>query len=98
MLAKKVEQKIRDIIPEKFGIIFDGWTDNREHFTAIFATWCDEADKVKTYLLCCGVQDEIPDEEDLDFSAESIGDYIFDELRLVGRTFKNIEFRFTFEH
>jgi hypothetical protein len=32
------------------------------------------------------------DEEDLDFSAESIGDYVFDELRLVGRTFKNIEF------
>ena len=37
---------------------------------------------VTTVLLCCSPQDEVDDDdndEDIDFIAESIGDYIFDE-------------------
>jgi hypothetical protein len=46
---------------------------------------------VKLSLLCCGIQDE-DKESDLDFSAESLGDYIFDELQLLGYDFNAIEF------
>jgi hypothetical protein len=40
-------------------------------------------------LICCGVQDENED-SNLDFSAESLGDYIFDELQLLGYDFNAI--------
>lgn len=45
----------------------------------------------KRVLLCCGVQDE-DEESDTDFSAESLGDYLYDELQLMGRDFSAVEF------
>ena len=36
--------------------------------------------------------DDDDNDEDIDFTAESIGDYVFDELALVGHNFDNIEF------
>ena len=39
---------------------------------------------MKLYIVCCGVQDEIVGEDDIDFSAESHGDYFVDELQNVG--------------
>lgn len=45
-------------------------------------------------LLCCGPQDE-PDEDNeagIEFTAEDIGDYIINELRLVDRTLDNVDF------
>ena len=94
-LGLSVENAIKHIIPNSFGLIFDGWTCGTEHYIAIFATWSDGKGNVTTVLLCCGPQDEVDDDdndEDIDFTAESIGDYIFDELNLVGRNFDNIEF------
>lgn len=92
-LGTIVEQKLAQILPDQFGLIIDGWTCNGEHYIAIFATWTDDNGYVKTYLLCCGVQDELPeDEENTDFTAESIGDYISDELNLVGKGFQNLQF------
>ena len=42
-------------------------------------------------LLCCGVQNE--DEDlDMDFTAASLEDYLFNELQLVGCDFHAIEF------
>jgi len=34
-------------------------------------------------LLCCGPQDELEEDDDVDFSANSIGDYFVDELTLL---------------
>ena len=58
----------------------------------MFAVWCDKNDTCQRVLLCCGVQDEDKDADDIDFSAVSIGDYMFDELELVGCDFESIEF------
>ncbi len=93
MLGSKVERKLREILPTNFGIVVDGWTMDTEHYFAIFACWTDKkTDVVKINLFCCGVQDELPDNDSVDFSAESLGDYIFDELALMGKTFENVEF------
>jgi hypothetical protein len=93
MLGIKVERKLREILPTNFGIVVDGWTMDTEHYFAIFACWTDKkTDVVKINLFCCGVQDELPDNDSVDFSAESLGDYIFDELALMGKTFENVEF------
>jgi hypothetical protein len=83
--AKVVERKLAKRIPDKFGIVFDGWSMGGEHYIAIFLSWCDGKD-VCIRLICCGVQDEVIDEEGATgFSAEDIGDYLFDELDLLGR-------------
>ena len=89
-LGIEVENKIKRMLPTTFGLIVDGWTCASEHYFAVFATWC-RGTVVKEALLCCGVQDE-DEESNLDFSAESLGDYLFDELELLGYDFKAIEF------
>ena len=46
-----------------------------EHYTGIFGTSVEtikEIDYVRELLLCCGVQDEIEGEDDIDFSAASL--------------------------
>jgi hypothetical protein len=89
-LGTKVEQRLKQKIeltakPKQVGIIFDSWTCELEHFTTLFVTWTTTNNFVEERMICCGVQDEPDDaEEDLNFSAESLGDYFFDELALVG--------------
>lgn len=94
-LGIKVEESLRDhVLPKSFGLAVDGWTCAREHYFAIFAVWTATQGGVQKALLCCGVQDEIDVDDDvaMDFSAESLGDYILDELNLVGHDFESIEF------
>ncbi|ETV75850.1 hypothetical protein H257_09825 [Aphanomyces astaci] len=38
-LTEVVEKKISKEIPDRFGIIFDGWTHNSEHYLAVFASY-----------------------------------------------------------
>lgn len=86
---------IKKMLPETFGLIFDGWTCTGEHYIAIFATWTAEKGSVMKRLLSCGVQD-VP--EDLDaakvygFTAADIGDYILDVLTFYDRSYDAIEF------
>jgi hypothetical protein len=91
-LGDFVEQKIKESLPPTFGLVVDGWTCNKKHYFAIFASYTvATSGVVKLPLLCCGVQDEDED-SDLNFSAESQDDYIFDELQLLGYDFNAIEF------
>jgi hypothetical protein len=98
LLGEKVEQRLRrqielTAIPKKVGIIFDSWTCEQEHFTSLFVTWTTPKDYVEERMICCGVQDEPENEDDIDFSALSLGDYIFDELSLVGiNLFTDVDF------
>ena len=85
-LGKAVERKLRMIIPDRFGLVFDGWSMGSEHYIAIFLL-LSVGDVIHVRLMCCGVQDEIEGEdEETAFTAEDIGDYLFDELDLLGRT------------
>ncbi|GMF47584.1 unnamed protein product [Phytophthora fragariaefolia] len=38
-VTRAVEQKISTEMPEAFGLIFDGWTHDSEHFIAVFACY-----------------------------------------------------------
>ena len=38
-LTHVVEKRVAAEMPEKFGLIFDGWTHDSEHSVAIFATY-----------------------------------------------------------
>jgi hypothetical protein len=96
LVREKVETKLKAIVnavsPKRFGLIFDSWTCNSEHYTAIFITWTDDKDTVQLFNLCCGVQDE-SEADDLVFTAEAMGDYFVDELQIVGlNLFEHIDF------
>ncbi|KAL3672005.1 hypothetical protein V7S43_019082 [Phytophthora oleae] len=50
-VTRSVERSIADKIPDRFGLIFDGWSHASEHFVAVFA--CYEVDgAVRCPLLC----------------------------------------------
>jgi hypothetical protein len=96
LVREKVENKLKDVLnavhPKRFGLVFDSWTCNSEHYTAIFITWTDKNNNVQMYNLCCGVQDE-PETDDLVFTAEAMGNNFFDELEIVGlNLFEHIDF------
>ncbi len=95
-----VQEYVSDELPNYFGLVFDGWTMNREHYIAIFATWTKRVGNneiVLKRLLSCGVQ-PLPDEdngenaEDFGLTAEDIGDYVSSVLSLYKKDFGNIEF------
>jgi hypothetical protein len=50
-LGDIVEQKIKESLPATFGLVVDGWTCNKEHYFAIFASYTDaKSDVVKLPL------------------------------------------------
>ena len=69
------------MLPPTFGIVVDEWTRFREHYYAIYVVYTDANDNVQEILLSCGVQEEDEDSDSMDFTADSIGDYIYDELQ-----------------
>ena len=94
-LLKLVRANIKRGLPKMFGIIFDGWSCDGEHYIGIFATWVRDDGSVVKRLIACGVQD-LPDTKEaaasFGFSADDIGDYLHDVLALYDRDFANIEF------
>ena len=108
-LGEVVEKKLKQILPDKFSLIIDSWTNQDEHYTATFAAYTDSRLRIKEYLLSCGPQD-LPDDDEtseleeeseeeeeessevegpleIEFTAEDYGDYIIEELRLVGKRY-----------
>ena len=35
LICRKMESTLRQGLPEKFGLIFDGWTDGNDHYVAV---------------------------------------------------------------
>ncbi|ETP12273.1 hypothetical protein F441_12318 [Phytophthora nicotianae CJ01A1] len=61
-VAVAVEGKIAAEMLDCFGILFDGWTHDSEHFVAVFA--CDEIDEVECRSLLAMAPVLEPPEED----------------------------------
>ena len=78
------QKKVKEMLPPTFEIVVDGWTLFREHYFAMYADYTDANDNVQEIFLSCGVQEEVEDSDSMDFTAESIGDYIYNELQLLG--------------
>jgi hypothetical protein len=41
-VTNKVESLISEALPNKFGLVFDGWSDSSVHYVGLFACFCDE--------------------------------------------------------
>ncbi len=90
-----VQNSIKEQLPDRFGLIFDGWSCDGEHYIAIFATYVTSANTVVRRLLACGVQDlplDVAEAESFGFTAEDIGDYFSDVLRTYDKTYDSIQF------
>jgi hypothetical protein len=83
LLTEEIENKIREMLPEKFGVIIDG----SEHFFAIFACFPDQAMENRECLLAFAP----PMQED-DLSAASLLDLIIATLSLYSKSLENIVF------
>ena len=96
-VVQEVKQNVKKELPKSFGIVFDGWSCDGEHYLANFATWCNSSGGVVKRLLSCGVQD-LPDGEILEdasafgFGADDLGDYLIDVLDGYGHTLADVEF------
>lgn len=82
-LTKIVEMEISKLLPEKFGLMIDGWSDGPRHFFAIFA--CTY--KQESFLLSFS-----PPIEAGDLSALSLQGLISFALSIYGKTLQNVSF------
>ena len=52
-LTKRVEEKTRNILTDKFGLVFDGWTAVDVHYVSMFATFPSENSQGYSKVLLC---------------------------------------------
>lgn len=94
-LLRLVKENIKRGLPKMFGLIFDGWSCDGEHYIGVFATWVRDDGSVVKRLIACGVQD-LPESVEaaaaFGFTADDIGDYLFDVLASYDRDFCALEF------
>ena len=77
---------VRNMLPKTFGLIIDGWSQDSEHYLAIFAKFVRKSggsEIVEEVLLSCAVQ------EDVDESTEFVED-LDDDDKLFGFTAADI--------
>lgn len=88
LLVIEVEQHIRRELPERFAIVFDGWSEDSTHFIAIFAVYIKEIEGKATKAQHLLAFTPLLDETDL--SADSQSALIIDTLELYERNGSNI--------
>ena len=73
LLHEKVVAKIKEVLPNKFVLMLDGWTIKTEHYLGVFASFIDGRTKVKQrFLLSCMVADDI--DGNTEYTAEIVDD------------------------
>ena len=71
-VAQVVEDNTKEILPEKFALVFDCWSEDSTHFLAIFARFpSNDAKGFKNILLSFS-----PFEDETNFSAQSLKEEI----------------------
>lgn len=76
-LVPLVEDAIKERLPTKFAIMFDGWTDSHMHYVAIFATYMYNGKYCETMLACGPVmkEDELTAQQHIDFLEATLDVY-----------------------
>ncbi|KAI3657095.1 hypothetical protein MP638_005789 [Amoeboaphelidium occidentale] len=86
-LLVKVEEIIADELPDKFGVVLDGWTESGTHYMAVFATFTKITGEAVQYLLACS-----PMGDETSQSADAIIDFLEDTMEVFGKTIDCIKF------
>jgi hypothetical protein len=80
LVTESVEKRIADDLPEKFGIVIDGWSDGTTHYIAVFASYLDAKGEGQYPLLSIA-----PPYDEQSFTAETHKAFIIDVLELYGK-------------
>jgi len=86
LLTVEVESKVSIELPEKFGIVIDGWSEGNTHYIAVFASYAQE-EKSKLTLLAIA-----PPFDEENYDAASHKAFIRDVLGLFNKNFSNLIF------
>lgn len=83
-LVPLVEDSIKILLPEKFALMFDGWTDSSTHFVALFATFLKDNEYYELLLACAPLvkEDDLGADQHLSFVKET--------LKLYGKSMDNV--------
>ena len=84
----KIEKKIADDLLEKFGIIFDGWSDmgTSTHYVGIFACYSKMGEHKRLLLAFLALIDEE------NYTAQSHVNFIESAIKIFNKTMKNTTF------
>ena len=90
-LTKTVELKIKDELPETFGLVFDGWSDasSSTHYVGIFAAYPDPTNGQETKYVLLAFS---PLLNEADLGSRSHADLIEETLKIYGRDIENVVF------
>jgi hypothetical protein len=86
-VSKQVELKLKHELPNKFGLVFDGWSDDDVHYVALFACYRTKEGKTALPLLAFA-----PLLDETSFSASTHRDYIESSLQLYGKSLESLLF------
>ena len=86
LLTKALEEKISRILPDKFGQVFDGWSNAGVHYIATFATFDGQPENKPILLAFSPVDDE------QDLTAMSLYYFLVDTNDFYGKTIDNLLF------
>jgi hypothetical protein len=79
IITERVEKKITESLPNKFGIIIDGWKEGTTHYIAVFASYSSD-EGVEQYPLF----------DETTYSAENHKAFIGDVLENYGKSLTNL--------
>ena len=83
--TERVEKKVAEGLPNKFGIIIDGWKEGTTHYIAVFASY-SEPDGARNYPLLAIA----PPFDETTYTAENHKAFITDVLELFGKSLENL--------
>jgi hypothetical protein len=89
-VVKGVETVIGRTLPDQFGLVVDGWSEDTTHYFAVFAVFgaiIDGKEVAKRYLLAMS-----PLADETQFTAENHVEFIEQQLDLFGKTRLNVLF------
>ena len=89
LVAEKVEQKITVLLPEKFGIIIDGWSDSStsEYYLALYAIYPSSSNENNSTLLAFS-----PLIDTTDFTSEKQAEFNKWNLSVFNKSVSNLLF------
>jgi hypothetical protein len=87
LLDDAVMMKIKEVLPNKFGLIFDGWSSGTTHFVAIYAVFPSSEGKREQVMLA---MQPLPDETNQ--TANNHIDFMISVLGCYGKSRSNVVF------
>jgi hypothetical protein len=84
VVTKKVEEHISRILPNKFALVFDGWSSGDTHFVAVLVSFIEKEVK-KLYLLAIS-----PMQDETSQSAAEHKAFLLSTLATYGKSLSNV--------